>query len=251
MVPLQTYRKEHTVNATKSTPTTINPSGILLALLVVSQLLFALPSQANTDTTDPVPVVTNTGSAILLTKELYGATNRYGVADNAADVIDTGGSGTWSFNLPALGLSGTNYTSASVTLWLVLDDHYDVSTNLYSLQITIPGGTAFSGPAGQLGLAHGIPFSGTPFTNWTAATFSTSQVPDLFLVSLLNTGSSAPLDWIGVDKIQVALIPVPEPSSMRLLVIGLVLGFIGVIVVRKLYPGPKKLSSIGCATRGG
>jgi hypothetical protein len=214
--------------------TTVLIPRAILSLLVASHILIAFSAYATPLLTDPTPVVSNSGSLTLLTKDLFGEQN-YGVADGAADIVYTGETGTWTFVLSGVGLDAADYNSAAVTLTLVLDDHYAKSTATYSAMIKLPSGTAFNGQTDLLGLPHGAPY-GNIFTNWVDAAFTSSLVPDSFVVSLQNTSTTPKLgdpDWIGIDKIQVALTPVPEPRSFNLIAAAVMAGLSWRIWTRK------------------
>ena len=205
----------------------------ILVLVLLSVFAWVhLSAAATLAVSNPPTVVTNTGGTTVLMKDLNSA-GRYGLADDAADILYPGQTGTWTFVLSAVGLDPANYSPAKATISLILDDHYARSTALYSINIALPSGAAFSGNTDLLGMAHGLPVSGTPFVNWTNSTFTSSLVPDSFAVSIQNTSSGFPDDWIGIDKIQIELTAVPEPSGLSLLSIAVMVGFSWRIWARK------------------
>ncbi len=184
--------------------------------------------------TDPSASVANTGSSIILHKELSGYRN-YGVADHASDILYSGNSGSWSFNLSSLGIDLGAYGSAKVTASLVLDDHYYVPTSAYSLDVNLNGASAYSGNTDALSLVHGAPFA-SKFSNWTSAEFPTSTLSDPFEVSMTNTSLIGGGHWIAVDWIELELTAgspaVPEPATLLLFGLGL-FGIAGRIFIRR------------------
>src|SRR5664280_1310127 len=113
----------------------------VLTLVLLSVFVWCQLSNAELQSTsNPTTVVTNIGGKTVLIKDLNFDAN-YGVADGAADIVYTGQTGTWTFVLSAVGLNAANYSSAKAIITLVLDDHYDTSTTLYSMKIGVPSGT--------------------------------------------------------------------------------------------------------------
>ena len=181
---------------------------------------------------DPTPSISYFGDSVLLHMELSGYSN-YGVADNKSDILYSGETGTWEFDLDSLGISASDFEAATVTTSLVLDDSYSRPTTAYSLAIDLNGTTMFSGPTDSLGLVHGSPF-GQQFTNWTPLSFDTLSLSTPFTVSL-NNATQIP-SWIAIDYIELELTsapaPVPEPATILLFGTGLA-GFIGTRIRRK------------------
>lgn len=141
--------------------------------------------------------------------------------DGAADVLDTRESATWIFDLPPTFNFGT-LSDVFFRAFLVLDDHYEISTDLYNFSLATNGTTVFDGAAG---LDHGTPFAGT-FTNWVARDFAVAVQPGVFTNSITihntsNTEATAWRDWMAVDRIEMHATVIPEPISLALLGTGL------------------------------
>jgi hypothetical protein len=170
---------------------------------------------------DPPAGVTHAGDQVILRKELN-AYGRHGVADGACDILYTADSGTWTFDLTVAGLTASDYTATSVNTGIILDDHYAVPTSSYSIDVALDGVVSYSGPTDPLGLPHGVPYGGTPFTNWATAAFSPSSLSDPFLVTITNTSPAGGTDWIAVDYIEVVLTEtaIPEPVTLALVALG-------------------------------
>ncbi len=156
-----------------------------------------------------------------------------GVADNASDILYSGETGVWSFDLGGIGISFSDYSTATLTASLILEDLYSEPTSNYSLEIDLLGTNIFSGPTDSINLIHGSPY-GSVFSNWTSASFDTSSLADPFTVSMKNTSLINPSHWIGIDYIELELTPasVPEPTTILLFCTGIA-GLVGSRLRRK------------------
>ena len=171
---------------------------------------------------DPAATVVSSAGTATLTKDLsgYGAYSSTGV-----DILYSGDAGSWSFDIAGAGLAIGDYSSATVTASLVLDDHGSVDTAIYSLSIDLNGTNEFSGLTDTIPLAHGSPFA-SDFTNWTSLTRSASSLADPFVVSITNTTASGGAgNWIAIDYLVLTLnadsSDVPEPPVALLLAAAL------------------------------
>ena len=211
----------------------------VLVGLAVAMLAFggAGVTEANPILSDPNPVVSYSGNAVTLFKDLNGYGN-YGVTDHASDILYSGDTGSWSFNLSSLGITLSDYDTAKITASLALDNYYSRPTHDYSLDVYLSGVINFSGTTDLLGLVHGYPF-GTTFENWTNASFDSNMLSDPFSVTITNTTSNLPETsysyWIAIDTIELELskaAPVPVPSTILLLSTGIA-GLAGTRIRRK------------------
>jgi hypothetical protein len=201
-----------------------------LAGLITILLTFGIAGLANATAllSDPTSTISYSGNTVTLHKELSGYGN-YGIADNGSDILYSGDSGSWTFNLASFGLSPSDFSKASLTASLTLDDT-SLPTYNYSMSINLLGADVFSGPTDTINLIHGSPH-GSTFTNWTNVSFDSPTIADPFTVTMQNTTSSQS-GWIGIDYIELKLTPVPLPASMLLFSTGLA-GLIGTGARRK------------------
>lgn len=158
------------------------------------------PATARPD--DPPPILSNNPAStrIVLFKELTGYPN-YGNPSGNADILYTGNCGTWTFDVPVFLAAFQNFR-AQIVIRGVLDDHYDVPENRYSARITINGQTVHTG---RVPLVHGRP-AGSQFNNWRPLTFNIDLRRNNRIV-IVNTSNAGPNDWIGLDWMELRLIP--------------------------------------------
>jgi len=179
---------------------------------------------------DPTSSVSYSGNMVILHKELNGYGN-YGIADNGSDILYNGDIGSWAFNLASFGLSSSDFSKASLTALLTLDDT-GLATANYSMSIKSLGADVFSGLTDTINLLHGSPY-GSVFSNWTAVSFDSPAIANLLTVKMQNI-TSPQKGWIGIDYIELELTPspVPEPSTILLFAIGFAC-LIGIKIRRK------------------
>ena len=172
---------------------------------------------------NPTPVILSTGSTSVVRMDLTGFP-AYG-ADGAADILYSGESGTWTFDLLALGVDLSAFTSARVRAWVALDDHYSSPASSYGIRFDQPAfGTSFAS-ASVWGVEHGSPAQG-PFSNWHSIITAPFGPPNQLAWSLTHVGGSpGPTDWLAIDAIEIILTPIPEPSSIALMVAGTAMAF--------------------------
>ena len=167
---------------------------------------------------DPVPTVSFIGDKPILHKDLD---SNFQYSATGVDVLYNSESTTWTFNLVSLGLNPSDYSSViSVSLSMTLDDYYSKPTSSYLGTAAINSSTVLDG---LIPADHGSPFGGH-FTNWSLLDFTGSIVSDVITVSLshdtVDDGGTG--EWIAIDYVEVALSPIPEPSTALLLGLGLV-----------------------------
>jgi len=143
------------------------------------------------------PVTAN----IVLFKELSAYPN-YGNPSRNADILYTGTRGTWTFESPAF-LFVPGNLRARIIIRAVLDDHINVPVNRYSARITINGNVVHNG---RVPLQHGSP-AGSMFTNWRELTFNIRNQRRVNSVTIENTSSTGPNDWIGFDWMELRVGP--------------------------------------------
>ncbi len=143
------------------------------------------------------PVTTN----IVLFKQLTGYPN-YGNPSRNADILYTGTQGTWTFDSPAFLIVPGNQR-AQIVIRSVLDDHSNVPVNRYSARITINGSVVHNGP---VPLQHGVPAGGM-FDNWRDLTFNVPNLRRNNRVTIVNTSTAGPSDWIAFDWMELRLNP--------------------------------------------
>ncbi len=154
----------------------------------------------------PQPILSNpTPSRVLvLRKELSGYPN-YGNPSGSADILYTGTQGTWNFNLPPLmALFLNNARRVELVISGVLDDHYNVAENRYSMTVTFNGDRQ---NFNKLPFVHGRP-SGQKFTNWNELTINYSSRSARLnnRVTIRNTSNAGDNDWIAIDWIELRFV---------------------------------------------
>lgn len=152
---------------------------------------------------DPPPLLSNNPATatIVLFKELTAFPN-YGNPSRNADILYTGNRGTWTFESPAF-LFVPGNLRAQIRIRAVLDDHSNVPVNRYSARITINGNVVHNG---RLNLVHGMPAGGI-FTNWRDLTFNVTNLRRVTRVTIENTSTAGPNDWIAFDWMELRLVP--------------------------------------------
>jgi len=152
---------------------------------------------------DPPPILSNNPAVVtvVLFKELSGYPN-YGNPSRNADILYTGNRGTWTFNTPAFLLVAGNFRPQLV-IRAVLADHSQVPVNRYALRITINGVVVHNG---RVNLPHGTP-SGGIFTNWRELTFNVPNIRSTTNITIENTSTTGPNDWIAFDWMELRLLP--------------------------------------------
>ena len=152
------------------------------------------PSQPATPRwhTDPTPGATEDGPYLVLRKELYGYEN-YGTADGRADVLYSGETGSWNFNLTGIAAG----TPIRFVIRGVLDDHYNIALDSYSIKVTVNDGEVFSGF--PTGFQHGAPF-GTKFANWSTLSIEAGGEST---ITIENTSPIGSAHWIALDWVEL------------------------------------------------
>ncbi len=151
---------------------------------------------------DPAPILSDnrTETEIVVFKQLSGYPN-YGNPSLNADILYTGNKGDWVLNIPSFLLFSGGF-DAKIIIRAVLDDHLHVPLTRYSAKITVNGNVVHNG---RLLIEHGMPV-GTMFTNWRDLTFSVPARAGN-RITIENTSSAGPWDWIGLDWIELRLRP--------------------------------------------
>jgi hypothetical protein len=152
---------------------------------------------------DPPPVLSNNPvtATVVLFKELTGYPN-YGNPSRNADILYTGNRGSWTFESPAF-LFVPGNQRAQIVIRAVLDDHSNVPVNRYSARITVNGNVVHTG---RVPLEHGTP-SGGIFRNWSELTFNIPNLRRINRVTIENTSTAGPNDWIAFDWMELRLLP--------------------------------------------
>ncbi len=152
---------------------------------------------------DPPPILSNNPAttSIVLFKQLTGYPN-YGNPSRNADILYTGNQGTWTFDSPAFLIVPGNQR-AQIVIRAVLDDHSSVPVNRYSARITINGTVVHNGP---VPLQHGVPPGGM-FDNWRDLTFNVPNLRRNNRVTIVNTSTAGPGDWMAFDWMELRLNP--------------------------------------------
>jgi len=152
---------------------------------------------------DPPPLISNNpaSASTIIFKELSAYAN-YGNPSRNADILYTGNRGTWTLETPAF-LFVPGNLRARITIRAVLDDHVNVPVNRYSARITINGNVVHDG---RVPLEHGTP-AGSVFTNWRDLTFNITTLRRITRVTIENTSTAGPNDWIGLDWMEVRFLP--------------------------------------------
>jgi len=160
-----------------------------------------LPATASAG--DPPPLLSNNPATanISIFKQLTAYPN-YGNPSRNADILYTGNRGTWTFQTPAF-LFVPGQLRAQIIIRAVLDDHASVDVSRYSARITINGTVVHNG---RVPLSHGTPAGGI-FTNWRDLTFGITAMRRTTTVTIENTSTAGPNDWIGIDWMQISLVP--------------------------------------------
>lgn len=149
------------------------------------------------------PVLSNNPASVNITlfKELTAYPN-YGNPSRNADILYTGNRGTWTFDIPAFLFIPGNLR-ARIIIRAVLDDHSSVPVNRYSARITINGSVVHNG---RLNLVHGAPAGGM-FTNWRELSYNITNMRRNTRVTIENTSTTGPNDWIAFDWMELRLSP--------------------------------------------
>jgi hypothetical protein len=158
-------------------------------------------AQFTTTDRQPAPILSNNPASIsfVLFKELTGYPN-YGNPSRNADILYTGNRGSWTFELPApFFIPGIQ--RPQIIIRASLDDHANVPVNRYSARITINGSVVHNG---QLPLVHGSPAGGM-FNNWRNLTFNVTNFRRTTRVTIDNTSTTGPNDWIAFDWMELRL----------------------------------------------
>ena len=151
----------------------------------------------------PPPLLSNNPAAINVSffKQLTAYPN-YGNPSRDADILYTSNQGTWTFDIPAY-LLIPGRLRGQIVIRAVLDDHSSVPANRYSARITVNGNVVHNG---RVPLQHGVPAGGI-FTNWSELTFNIRTLRRPTRVTIQNTSNAGPNDWIGLDWMEVRLLP--------------------------------------------
>lgn len=151
--------------------------------------------------TDPPPLISNNPvvTNFVFSKQLTAYPN-YGNPSKNADILYTGNTGTWSFETPSF-IAPPGRQRAQLVIRAVLDDHANVPENSYSARITINGDVVHNG---RVPLEHGTPAGGI-FTNWRDLIFIINNPRRVNRVTIENTSSAGPNDWIGLDWMEIRL----------------------------------------------
>jgi hypothetical protein len=178
--------------------------GLALAAVTLGLLAGALPAAlADYHSAPPATPVQINDHQSALRMDLFGYPN-YGAKDAAADVLYSGEASSWTFTLPPL-TANPVLASAELRVRLVLDDHYARARSDYQGAIAVNGVPFFSGAFSQLGLKHGQPY-GSVFTNWTTVRIPLSlPLPPSVVVSIANTTTGEPVDWIAIDAVNLRM----------------------------------------------
>ena len=149
------------------------------------------------------PILSDNPATINITlfKELTAYPN-YGNPSRNADILYTGNSGSWTFQLPAFLLIPGNLRGELI-IRAVLDDHSSVPVNRYSARITINGNVVHNG---RLSLEHGRPEGGI-FNNWRELRFNVANLRRINWVTIVNTSNTSENDWIAFDWMELRLLP--------------------------------------------
>jgi hypothetical protein len=187
--------------------------------LSAALVLVALTSVADASyLSDPSPVVTISGTTITIYKELTGYSN-YG-HDGAADILYSGESGTWHFDLTGI-VNPADVQAATFVIALIGDDHGS-GTSPYTCTVQVNGGSSAACPT----LPYGSPY-GSPFTNWEDASYAVAALGSSNTITLHNTSFGSG-NWIGVDWVELQLTDssLPEPGTATLLALPLLAGLL-------------------------
>ena len=150
---------------------------------------------------DPPPLLSNNPvtTNIVLFKQLTAYPN-YGNPSRNANILYTGNTGTWTFESPAF-LFVPGRQRAQITIRAVLDDQGMVPASQYSARITVNGDVVHNG---RVPLEHGTPVGGI-FVNWRDLTFDINNLRRINRITIENTSSAGPNNWIGLDWMEIRL----------------------------------------------
>jgi hypothetical protein len=152
---------------------------------------------------DPPPILSNPAPSVSMVfkKELSGYPN-YGNPSGNADILYTNNRGTWAFNLLSflpIGIGGSR--RAQLVIRGALDDHYNVSENLYRAAVTFNGARVHNGP---VPFVHGRPF-GQMFENWRELILDIP--PGIFRINnrvvIENTSNAGDNDFMALDWMEI------------------------------------------------
>ncbi len=151
----------------------------------------------------PQPQLSNNPATarITLFKELTAFPN-YGNPSRNADILYTGNRGTWTFDSPAF-LFVPGNQRARIVIRVVLDDHFNVPVNRYTARIIINGTVVHNG---RVPAEHGTPAGGM-FNNWREMNLNVPNLRRNNRVVIENTSTTGPNDWIGLDWMEMRLVP--------------------------------------------
>jgi hypothetical protein len=138
---------------------------------------------------NPPAVVTQTATGYVLRKDLN-AFGNYGVVDGRADILYSGQSASWTFEVPQAPIS-----SATLAISIVADDVSQGPT--YGFR-TWAGACVYDNASTQL--PHGAP-AASRFSNWLEVTYPANISPgNIFTMSIENTttytGAWLAIDWL-------------------------------------------------------
>lgn len=144
----------------------------------------------------PTPTNTSTQNGYTLHMELDGFAN-YGATDTAADLVYTGQTAAWTFDVPAGSIA-----SATIAVSLIADDSTASPAGGYKYDLW--SGQCES--ATPTVLPHGNP-PNTVFTNWVEVdepAYPQGGAP--FTVELSNITDGTSTNWIGIDWIELRVV---------------------------------------------
>jgi hypothetical protein len=189
--------------------------------LAVACLLLPAAAGAAPILSNPAFTVTPTPTGFILFKDLT-AFNAYGTP--GTDILYTGTSGTWTFDLTGV-VNPSDVTSAFFRTSLAADDHFTTPLSAYMLSVTVNGTAGYSGLAG---VPHGIS-SSFPFGAFTNFAQRDDPLGSVMLVNTLGLANTSVFptnagDWLAVDWIELHLTTsteAPEPATLLLVGVGI------------------------------